>query len=164
MKPRARSIAVSSGKGDTGKTTLTANMGVALANQGRDVTILDGDLSMANLGILLGMKNPPVSFLDVLTGEAEPSEALYEAFGIKVVPSGSRFEDIHESLSDVEQDRVEEVVIDFLRGTDFLLIDALAGMTDTAIISIASAREMLAVTNPNYSSLVDAYKTNGKDK
>lgn len=159
MKTKSRSIAISSGKGGTGKTTITANLGIALANEGHDVTILDGDLSMANLGIVMGIKNPSVSFLDVLSGEAEYEEAIYEDYGVKVVPTGFRFEDIHESISNIDQDLVEETISKLLRQTEFLLIDAPAGMTDTTIISIAAAREMLPVTNPNYSSLVDCYKT-----
>ncbi len=159
MKSKSRSITISSGKGGTGKTTLTANLGVALANEGHDVTILDADLNMANLGILMGIKNPPISFLDVLSGEADYQEAIYEDYGVKVVPTGFRFENVHESLPEIDQDHVEDKISKLLKQTEFLLIDAPAGMTDTTIISIAAAREMLPVTNPNYSSLVDCYKT-----
>lgn len=159
MKNRPRSIAISSGKGGTGKTTLTANLGVALANEDRDVTILDGDIGMANLGILMGMKSCPVTFLDVISGEADLDEAVYQDHGVKIVPTGFRFEEIHETISEIDREEVEETVLELLRRTEFLLIDVPAGMTDTAIISIAAAREMLPVTNPNYSSLVDCYKT-----
>lgn len=159
MKPKARSIAVSSGKGGTGKTTLTANLGIALANEGHEVTILDGDLAMANLGIVLGMNSCPVTFLNVLSGEADPEEAIYEDYGVKVLPAGFRFEDIHETLQEIDSERVKNVVTELLNQTEFLLIDVPAGMTDTTIVSIAAAREMLPVTNPNYSSLVDTYKT-----
>jgi septum site-determining protein MinD len=48
MKAKPRSISISSGKGGTGKSMLTANLGIALGNLGRDVTILDGDLAMVN--------------------------------------------------------------------------------------------------------------------
>lgn len=159
MKLRPRSIALTSGKGGTGKTMLTANLGIALANQDRDVTILDGDLGMANLAIVMGIQNPPVSFLDVLTGCAEPEDAIYENYGVKVVPTGFRFEDTQELLSRGSRENVEEVVESLLRRTEFLLIDAPAGITDATIISIAAAREMLPVTNPTYSSLVDCTKT-----
>lgn len=159
MKRRARSIAISSGKGGTGKTTLTANLGIAISNEGYEVTILDGDIAMANLGIILGMDNCSVSFLDVLSGEADPEDAIYENYGVKVVPTGFRFEDIHESLSGIDLEKVEEAVNELLRKTEILLIDAPAGMADTTIISIAAAREMIPITNPNYSSLVDTYKT-----
>ncbi|KXB05879.1 hypothetical protein AKJ52_02885 [candidate division MSBL1 archaeon SCGC-AAA382C18] len=159
MIDRARSIAISSGKGGTGKTTLTANLGIALSNEGHDVTILDGDLAMANLGIIMGVDNPPVNFLDVLKENAEAEDALYEDYGVKVVPTGFRFEEVHETLSDIDSNRVENVIEELLRQTEFLLIDVPAGMTDTTIISIAAAREMIPITNPNYSSLVDTYKT-----
>lgn len=151
-------MAISSGKGGTGKTTLTANLGVALAGEDREVTILDGDLAMANLGIIMGINDPPVNFLDVLLGEAAPEDAVYQDYGVKVVPTGFRFEDVHEALSDVDLDRVERVITGLLERTEFLLIDVPAGMTDATIISIAVAREMIPVTNPNYSSLVDTYK------
>jgi septum site-determining protein MinD len=48
MRTKPRSISIASGKGGTGKTTMTANLGVALGSLGKDVTILDGDLAMAN--------------------------------------------------------------------------------------------------------------------
>lgn len=162
MKPRARSIAISSGKGGTGKTTLTANLGIALANEGYEVTVLDGDFQMANLSLILGMDYPAVDFLNVFSGSAEIDEATYGEYGLKVVPTGFRFEEVHETLSDVSRETVEEAVTDLLKNTDFLLIDVPAGLADSTIISIAAAKEMLPVTNPNYSSMVDAYKTIGK--
>ncbi len=159
MKTKPRSIAISSGKGGTGKTMLTANLGIALANHGKSVTILDGDLAMANLGIVMGMHKCPTSFLDVLSGNAKPKEALYENYGVKVMPTGFRFEDVHDTVSQIKRERVENVVSELLRDTDFLLIDAPAGIENSTILSIAAAREMIPVTNPNYSSLVDCSKT-----
>jgi len=159
MKVRPRSISISSGKGGTGKTTLTANLGIALGNLGRDVTILDGDLAMANLAIIMGMHKCEVNFLDVLAGKADISDVVYKNYGIKVVPTGFRFEDIHDMLAGLKKDKVEQSIGELLRRTEFLLIDAPAGIADSTIISIAAAREMIPVTNPTYASLVDCYKT-----
>ena len=159
MRARPRSIAIASGKGGTGKTILTANLGVALGALGRNVTILDGDLAMANLGIIMGMHKCEVNFLDVLTGKADVKDVIYENHGIKVVPTGFRFEDVHDVLSKVKRESVEEIVEKFLRQTELLLIDAPAGIADATIISIAAAREMLPVCNPTYTSLVDCHKT-----
>lgn len=114
---------------------------------------------MANLGIIMGMHKCEVSFLDVLTGKADVKDVIYENHGIKVIPTGFRFEDVHDVLSKVKRERVEEVVREILRQTEFLLIDAPAGITDATIISIAAAREMLPVCTPTYSSLVDCHKT-----
>jgi len=159
MKVRPRSISISSGKGGTGKTMLTANLGIALGNMGHDTTILDGDLAMANLAIILGMHRCELSFLDVLTGKADLKDVIYRNYGIKVIPTGFRFEDVHDVLSKVKRERVEEVIAELLRQTEFLLIDAPAGIQDATIISIAAAREMLPVCNPTYPSLVDCFKT-----
>lgn len=159
MRAKPRSISITSGKGGTGKTTLTANLGIALAGLDRETTILDGDLAMANLALVLGMHKYEVSFLDVLAGRADVADAVYKNYGVKVVPTGFRFEDIHDALSKVKRERVEEVISELLRQTEFLLIDAPAGIADSTIISIAAAREMLPVTNPTYASLVDCHKT-----
>ena len=158
LRTRPRSISITSGKGGTGKTTLTANLGVALGALGRDVTILDGDLAMANLSLVLGMHKCELSFFDALAGKADVNSVIYKNYGIKVVPTGFRFEDVHEALSRVKRERVEEVIGEFLKRTDPLLIDAAAGIQDATITSIAATREMLVVCNPTYTSLVDAYK------
>ncbi len=102
---------------------------------------------MANLGIIMGMHKCEVSFLDVLTGEADIKDVIYENHGIKVVPTGFRFEDVHDVLSKVKRERVEEIIDELLGQTEFLLIDAPAGIADATIISIAAAREMLPVCN-----------------
>lgn len=159
MRRKPRSISITSGKGGTGKTTLTANLGVALATLGRDTCILDGDLAMANLGIVMGLTKCETNFFDVLLGKADVADALYVNYGVKVLPCGFRFEDVHEMLSKVKRERIEEVIGELLRKTEFLLIDAPAGIGDATIISIAAAREMLPVCNPTYPSLVDCYKT-----
>ncbi|MDI6642602.1 MAG: cell division ATPase MinD [Candidatus Hodarchaeaceae archaeon] len=159
LRAKPRSISITSGKGGTGKTTLTANLGVALGSLGKKVIILDGDLAMANLGIVMGLTKCETNFFDVLSGKADVGEALYTNYGIKVLPCGFRFEDVHDVLSKVKRERVEEVINELLKQTEFLLIDAAAGIADATIISIAAAREMLPVCNPTYTSLVDCYKT-----
>ena len=159
MRARPRSISITSGKGGTGKTTLTANLGVALGSLGHDVTILDGDLAMANLALVLGMHKCELSFFDALAGKADVGDVIYKNYGIKVVPTGFRFEDVHDALSRVKRERADEVINELLRQTEFLLIDAPAGISDATIISIAAAREMLPVCNPTYPSLADCYKT-----
>ena len=157
-----RSIAIASGKGGTGKTTMTANLGVALGALGKKVTILDGDLAMANLSIVMGLTKFRTNLLDVLLGKAKLEEALHHNYGINVIPTGFRFEEVHETLFRVRPERVEEVVREILEQSEFLLIDAPAGIQDATILSLAAAREMIAVCNPTYTSLVDCYKTFGK--
>lgn len=85
-----RSIVFASGKGGTGKTTTVANLGVALAQFGKEVILLDADLTMANLSLVLGMEDIPVTLHDVLAREADLKDAIYEGpAGVKVIPVGS---------------------------------------------------------------------------
>lgn len=149
---------MTSGKGGTGKTTLTANLGIALATLGKRVTILDADLTMANLALVMWIHQVETSFLDVLKGRAKLKDAVYENHGVRVVPAGFRFEEAQEALSKTSRARVRQVVQEILGDSDFLLIDAPAGIQDATLFSIASAREMLPVCNPTYTSLVDVYK------
>ena len=158
LRRQPRSISVTSGKGGTGKTTLTANLGIALATLGKRVTILDADLTMANLALVMGMHQVETSFLDVLKGRAKVKDAIYENYGVRVIPTGFRFEEAQEALSKSSRARVKQVIQEILSETDFLLIDAPAGIQDATLFSIASAREMLPVCNPTYTSLVDVYK------
>ncbi len=158
MRRKPRSISITSGKGGTGKTTLSANLGIALATLGKRVTILDADLAMANLALIMGIHQIRTSFLDVLKGKAKVEDAIHENYGVRVIPTGFRFEEVQETLSGVDHARVRRVVEEILGDTDFLLIDAPAGIQDATLFSIASAREMLPVCNPTYTSLVDVYK------
>lgn len=158
-KGQRRSIAIASGKGGTGKTTMTANLGVALGALGKRVTILDGDLAMANLSIVMGLTKFKTNLLDVLMGRARLEEALYRNYGVNVVPTGFRFEEAHEALFKIKPEKVKEVVREILQEAEFLLIDAPAGIQDSTILSLAASREMVAVCNPTYTSLVDCYKT-----
>jgi septum site-determining protein MinD len=137
---------------------LTANLGIALGTLGKKVTILDADLAMANLALVLGMYRVESSLLDALRGKADISDVLHENYGIKIVPMGVRFEEVYEVLSKIKPEQVEATVNELLRQTEFLLIDAAAGIQDSTITSISAAREMLLVCNPTYTSLVDAHK------
>ncbi|HZX34606.1 MAG TPA: P-loop NTPase, partial [archaeon] len=65
-----RIIALVSGKGGVGKTTITANLGIALAKRDLNVCLIDADIAMANLSLILNMQNSPITLHDVLLGEA----------------------------------------------------------------------------------------------
>ena len=57
MSKSTRTILICSGKGGVGKTTLTANLGIALANSGASTAVLDADFGLRNLDLLLGLEN-----------------------------------------------------------------------------------------------------------
>jgi septum site-determining protein MinD len=158
-KPRPRSISVCSGKGGTGKTVLTANLGIALGSLGKKVVIMDADLAMANLSIVMGMHRCEVTLFDVLKGKATLEQALYRNYGIEVLPTGFRFEEVQEMLGNLSREKVEEIVSELLNRAEILLLDAAAGLQETSLLLLAAAREALPVSTPSYASLVDVYKT-----
>ena len=67
----SRVISIASGKGGVGKTTISANLGIALSNLGWDVLVMDMDINMANLELILGLEGKPVTLQEVLSGKED---------------------------------------------------------------------------------------------
>ncbi|MDD4126213.1 MAG: cell division ATPase MinD [Methanomicrobium sp.] len=147
---------IASGKGGTGKTTVTANLGSMLAYHKKRTFILDSDMGMANLGLVLGLENMPITLHEVLAGKANIHEAIYEGpFGVSVIPSGLSLEGFKNS----DPGKLSEVLKEIVDECDILIIDAPAGINHDGIVPLAIADEVILVVNPDISSLVDALKT-----
>jgi septum site-determining protein MinD len=151
-----RVFTLASGKGGTGKTTLTVNIGTSLAQLGKRTYIMDADIGMANLGLLLGLEDVPVTLHEVLAGKASISDAVYEGpGGVKVVPSGISLQGFQQANPEL----LKDVLTELATRCDFLLIDAPAGISRDGVIPLAIADEVMLVVNPELSSIVDALKT-----
>lgn len=156
MSSMGLSITIASGKGGTGKTVITSNLGIALAQLGKKVTLLDSDIEMANLGLHLGLEDIKTSLHDVLSNEADINDAIYDGpEGVKVIPAGISLE----GLKKVDPDIMEKILEVMLKETEILLIDAPAGLGRSAITALAAGQELILVTNPEISSMSDALKT-----
>lgn len=151
-----RFVVIASGKGGVGKTTTVINLGTALSNFGRDVIILDANLSTPNMGLHLGTPNVPITLNDVLEGKKRIHEAAYlHPSGLKVI------------LSSIAMDRYNEEhvhklkdAINSLEGaSEVVIIDAAAGLGKEAKSAIAVADESIIVTTPDLPSVTDALKT-----
>jgi len=151
-----RSITIASGKGGVGKTTLTANVGIALAMSGHKVLLVDADVAMANLSLLLGMQNSPITLHEVLIGEASVEDAIYSGpKGIELIPSGLSLE----SYRRVDSERLKSVIESLEDHYDFVLLDAPAGIERNVLSALSSVKQVLIVTTPNSPSIADALKT-----
>jgi septum site-determining protein MinD len=147
---------IASGKGGTGKTTATLNLGTALAMLGKKTIVLDADIGMANLGLLLGLERSKITLHEVLSGNAKINEAIYEGpAGLKVVPSGLSLKGFQKS----NPDRLIEVMTALIDGMDYVLIDAPAGISKDGVIPLAAADKVILVVNPELASMADALKT-----
>lgn len=159
-------ITVASGKGGVGKTNFTLNLGIALAEFGQRVLILDADLGLANIDVILGA-SPKYNLLHVINEEKDITDVIMEGpNGIKIIPGGSG---IYE-LADLKEWQLERFLIKLSaleNDSDFLLIDTGAGISKNVLNFTLAADEIFIVTTPEPTSITDAYgliKTLNKHK
>lgn len=151
-----RIIAVVSGKGGVGKTTFVANLGAALADMGRNVIVLDANLTTPNLGIHLGIPLFPITLHDVLKGRANIRDAIYDhESSLKVIPAGISLRD----LRGVDSNNLPNALLDLLGAADIVILDAAAGLGREALAALEAADEMIVVTNPDLPAVTDALKS-----
>ncbi len=150
-----RIIAIASGKGGVGKTTIVSNLAAALAHFNKSVIAIDGNLTTSNLGLHLGIPLYPVTLNDVLSGKAKVKDALYyHPAGFKVIPGDVSLTKIMVPQSH----KLVDVFYKLVDEADFILIDTAAGLGKEALSSIKAADEMIIVTNPEMPALIDALK------
>ncbi len=155
-KNTTRVISFTSGKGGVGKTNLTVNMAVALAQAGNSVLILDADLGLANIDILLGIK-PTFTLNDVLRGKRSLEEIIVDGpQGVSVIPAASGIETLS-LLEDKDKIRLMEELENLSLDFDYLLIDTRAGITPDVMYFNTASSEIVVVINNEPTSLTDAY-------
>jgi flagellar biosynthesis protein FlhG len=156
QKPRPRIITVTSGKGGVGKSNVVINLAVTLSRMGKRVLIIDADLGLANIDILLGLKNRH-SLEDVLDGRKSLREIVVEGpFGIKVVPGSSGIPKVA-NMGNRKRDELIASFEDLEDEADIILIDTSAGVMRNVIKFALLADEIVLVTTPEPSAITDAY-------
>lgn len=149
-------IAVSSGKGGVGKTSIAANMAVALATEARNVMLLDADHSLANVDVLLGLQ-PQFNLSHVLNGDIDlASTILRGPKGIRVVPASSgNF--AMTNLQPTSHAAIISAFSDLVDQPDTLIIDTASGISENVARYLQSAQEVVIVVCDEPSSITDAY-------
>lgn len=151
----ARVIAVTSGKGGVGKTSLVVNLSLALADLGRRVIVLDADLGLANVEVLMGV-TPLYTLFDCLYGTKEITEILTPApLGVQIISGGSGFLELAHLTARQQQKIIAS--LDYLDGADFVLVDTGAGISRNVLGFLAAAEEVIVVLTPEPTSLTDSY-------
>lgn len=149
-------IAVTSGKGGVGKSTLSANLAIALARLGLRVGIMDCDFGLSNLHVHLGLA-PDRGLVDVLSGQMIPLDAFVPGpWGVKLLAGGSGAAE----LAKVDYHRLKASGLAFDRLDpyfDVLVVDTAAGIHEGVISILAEADSVLVVMTPDPASVVDAY-------
>ncbi len=155
-----RIIVVTSGKGGVGKTTFTANMGMALAKMGRQVALVDADFGLRNLDLLLGLENRIVyTAIEVLARECRLEQALVKDKrqpNLVLLPAAQ-----NRTKDAVSPDQMKLLVNALAQKYQYVLLDSPAGIETGFKNAIAPAKEALIVTTPEIASVRDADRVVG---
>lgn len=153
---RTRVLSFTSGKGGVGKTHTVANLGVALAERGKSVLLLDADLGLANLDLLLNLK-PKRNLNDVLKGNSTLDDiALTGPGGVSVLPAASGVEELSQ-LSAADRMMLLETIEAYASKFDYLLIDTPAGIGSDVMFFNSAAENVVIVVTNEPTSITDAY-------
>ena len=149
-------IGIASGKGGVGKTTVSINLAVALAQRGHKVMLLDADLGLANAQIALGV-HAPLNIGHVLRGEKTLEEVIVTAAqGVRLVPGASGFRDMA-ALDSVQIASIVQAFDTLTEPVDFLLVDVAAGLSPSVLEIMAACQRRYVVVCDQPSSIADAY-------
>ena len=151
-----KTIAISSGKGGVGKTSLAVNTSIKLSMQGMNVALLDADFGMANSHILLNQKvNKTVQ--DILEHSIDIEEVVHDtSSGLKLIPGGSGILE----LLNLDSKKRWEIIrsLDPLKDSlEYLIVDTPAGASDASLEFAAACDKVVVVLVPEPTSFMDAY-------
>jgi flagellar biosynthesis protein FlhG len=149
-------LAVTSGKGGVGKTNIVANLSASLSEFGKKVVVLDADFGLANIDVLLGL-TPRYHLGHVLFGNKTLSEIMIQGpRGIRIIPASSGLQRMSE-LTSVQRNNLVESLTSLDPDTDYFVIDTAAGISRNVIHFLLSAQQVIVVSAPEPTAIVDAY-------
>ncbi len=151
-----RRIVLGSGKGGVGRSTLTANLGLAIAKMGKKAIVLDASLTTPNLGTMFKLEKVPYTLNDVLAGEIPLNDVIYQGpSGLKIIPAGVTLNQVKKALPN----RLPGILKELSINADFLLIDAPSGLRRETIAALRAGQEVLLITLPEIAAASDMMKT-----
>ena len=156
-KKSVKFIAITSGKGGVGKSTISANLGYTLWKLGFRVGLFDADIGLANLDVILGVKIDK-NILHVLKGQASFEDVLVQVEqGLYLIP-GESGEEILKYSGEYMMDKFidSSTLLDSL---DFVIIDTGAGIGEHIQLFLKASDEVIVVTAPDPAAITDAYAT-----
>lgn len=150
-----RKIVLTSGKGGVGKTTVTANLGIALAMQGKKVILVDADIGLNNLDVVMNVESKIVYDLgDIAEGRCRIRQALIsdDFFpNLLTLPSAK-------AISSLSAKAFSSIINELANESDYVLIDCPAGIDEGFHRAVSASDEAIVVTTPHISAVRDADK------
>jgi flagellar biosynthesis protein FlhG len=154
---RKKSIAITSGKGGVGKSSIVSNMAYLLSTMRKATYILDADLALGNIDIMLGMV-PKFNIRDLINGTKSMKDIIVDGpFGIKIIPATSGISE----FSNLSMDEKNILLSSFqdIPDYDFLLMDTSAGISSNVVYFNAISEDVFVIITPDPASLTDSYAT-----
>jgi flagellar biosynthesis protein FlhG len=149
-------IAVTSGKGGVGKSTLSTNLSLYFSSRGIDTILIDADLGLANIDLMLGIKSK-YNLKNVISGEKPMLECLESApFGLRVLTGASGIANIA-NIGEAEREYLLEEISELQYETELLLIDTGAGLSDNVMRFLLISDTIVVIITDEPASLSDGY-------
>ncbi len=152
----SRVVAVTSGKGGVGKTSISVNLALQFQQQGKRVVVLDADFGLANVEIMLGIR-PQYNLADLVFNNKSIEDIITEGpNGIGFISGGSGVQD----LVNLDKERIKKLIAKLVKLDsmyDVVIIDTGAGIADSVIEFVLSSPEVILVVTPEPTSITDAY-------
>ena len=152
----ARVIAITSGKGGVGKTTLSVNIALELARRGKKVVVFDADFGLANVEVMLGIR-PQYNLLDLIHNNKSMTEIITQGpEGIGFISGGSGVSELA-TLDNASIKLLISELVKLDQMYDVVIIDTGAGITDSVMEFVMMSPEVVLVVTPEPTSITDSY-------
>lgn len=153
---RGRIVAITSGKGGVGKSSVAVNLAARLAQMGRRVVLVDADLGTANADVLCNV-TPANTLAHVVAGRRTLKQTLVDGpGGFSLIPGASGLAQMA-ALGEYERLHLMQQVQELEREVDLILLDTGAGVGPNVLGFVVASDQQLVVTTPEPTAITDAY-------